>query len=242
MREALGVLRSFWTYRASRRHHRGLVALYRDFVPPGGLAFDIGAHAGDRIRAFRALGARVVALEPQPAMARLLRLLHGRDRGVTLLAAACGRAPGRAEMALNRANPTVSTLSTRFLAATRGAPGWEGQVWDARITVPVVTLDGLVARHGVPDFVKIDVEGHEAEVLAGLSAPVPALSFEILAADRPAARAALARAEALGYRRFRLSLGESHVFATPWLAGGAMAAALEALPEAANSGDVYARP
>jgi FkbM family methyltransferase len=242
MRETLGILRSLIVYRGSRRHHRGLVELCRPLVPAGGLAFDIGAHVGDRIRAFRALGARVVAVEPQPKLARLLRLLHGRDPGVTIVEAACGRAEGAGELLVNRANPTVSTLSESFVAATRNAPGWEGQVWDARLGVAVTTLDALIARHGRPDFVKIDVEGHEAEVLAGLSAPVPALSFEIVTADRPAAQAALARARALGFRSFRLSLGESHVFAAGWQDGATMAATLRDLPESANSGDVYARP
>jgi len=43
--------------------------LYRRFVQPGDLVFDVGAHVGDRIASFRRLGARVVAIEPQRAMA-----------------------------------------------------------------------------------------------------------------------------------------------------------------------------
>ncbi len=65
-------------------------ALYRRFVRPDDLVFDIGAHVGDRVAAFRRLGARVVALEPQPGPMRALRLLHGRDPGVVLMAAAAG--------------------------------------------------------------------------------------------------------------------------------------------------------
>ena len=53
--------------------------LYGHFVRPGDLVFDIGAHVGDRVASFRRLGARVVAVEPQPAMVRALRLLYGRD-------------------------------------------------------------------------------------------------------------------------------------------------------------------
>ena len=44
--------------------------------------------------------------------------------------------------------------------------------------MPVTTLDRLIAQHGVPSFIKIDVEGFEDQVLAGLTHPVPALSFE----------------------------------------------------------------
>jgi hypothetical protein len=121
-----------------------------------------------------------------------------------------------------------------------GDANWRGQRWDAARRVRVTTLDALIAEYGAPDFIKIDVEGHEAEVLAGLTRPSPALSFEIVTAARAAGQAALARAAALGYRRFRLALGESGRFSTGWLDAEAMADALDALPDAANSGDVYA--
>jgi FkbM family methyltransferase len=218
---------------------QGLLA---GLVGPGGLAFDIGAHVGDRVCALRRLGARVVAVEPQPAARRALRLLFRRDPGVTLIPAAVGAAEGRMVLHLNTANPTVSTLSLGFIAAAEGAPGWEGQVWDRTLEVPVTTLDALIARHGRPDFVKIDVEGHEAEVLAGLSVPVPALSFEFTTIQREVALAALARVAALGARVFAHALGEDHRIAPPgWVTAAEMAAILRALPDTANSGDIYAR-
>ena len=242
VRETMGALRALSVYRPTRARNARLMALYADFVPKGGLAFDIGAHAGDRIAAFRGLGARVVAAEPQPAMVRVLRWRFGRDPGVTLHDVAMGAEAGRAAFAVNLANPSVSTLSDRFLSAADGAPGWEGQVWDRRIEVEVRTLDDLIAEHGVPDFIKIDVEGFEAEVMAGLSAPVAALSFEVVMAARDLGLAALDRARALGYTAFRFSAGESHRFDADWCDGDAMAQFLRTAPERLNSGDVYARP
>ena len=56
--------------------------LYGKFVRPGDLVFDVGAHVGDRVASFQRLGARVVAVEPQPAMVRALRLLYGRSKSV----------------------------------------------------------------------------------------------------------------------------------------------------------------
>jgi uncharacterized membrane protein len=44
--------------------------------------------------------------------------------------------------------------------------------------VPVTTLNDLIERYGHPDFVKIDVEGCEADVLKGLSSRVPLISLE----------------------------------------------------------------
>jgi FkbM family methyltransferase len=239
--ELRGILRSVAVYRLRPGHHAGLVRLYRAFVPSGGLVFDIGAHVGDRVRAFRALGARVVAVEPGAAAMRVLRLLHERDPGVVLLAGAIGAEEGEATFNVNSRNPTVSTLSPGFVAGTAGAPGWEGQRWDRTERVRVTTLDRLVAVHGAPDFVKIDIEGHEAEALAGLSpenAP-SALSFEVVAAARAVGLAALARAAGLGYRHFRLSLGESHRFEGGWRDAEGMRHALERLGDGANSGDVY---
>ena len=183
----------------------------------------------------------MVALEPNPRLFRILSILHGRDPGVTLVQAAAGTTSGKATLHVNSANPSVSTLSDGFVADASGASGWDDQVWDMRRAVTVVSLDDLVASHGAPAFIKIDVEGYEAEALAGLTRPPPALSFEVTTLSRAAGLAALERAAGLGFDRFRLSLGESHVFADPdWIDCAAMRARITALPHDANSGDVYA--
>lgn len=238
---AAAIGRSLRIYRGADAPHAAMDALYRRFVRPGDLVFDVGAHVGDRVAAFRRLGARVVALEPQPGPARALRLLHGRDADVTLVAAAAGDAPGEVVFHLNSANPTVSSASAEFVAGAAGAPGWEGQVWDRAITVPATTLDRLVAEHGRPAFVKIDVEGFEDRVLAGLSTPLPALSFEFTTIAREAALRCLDRLSALGAYGFDVALGESQTLSLGRFVGrDEMAAHLMALPMEANSGDVYA--
>ena len=236
-----GVLRSLRMYHGDRARAAAMDRLYARYLGTGDLAFDIGAHVGDRVSSFRRLGCRVVALEPLPLCQRLLRLIHGRDPQVCLVTAAAGSDAGRALLHVNRANPTVCTLSAAFVRATCGAPGWEGQDWDARIDVPVVTLDQLIAAHATPRFVKIDVEGFEPEVLRGLTYRVPALSFEFTTIRRQAAHDCLALLERLGAYRFDVALGESQQleFGEP-VAAGDLATWLDALPDAANSGDVYA--
>ena len=242
LRTLRGVARSLRIYYGDRARRAAMDRLYGAFVRPGDLVFDVGAHVGDRIGAFRRLGARVVAVEPQPALTATLKLIHGRDRAVAIEPTAVGRNTGMIDLKLNIDNPTVSTASDAFMRAADGAVGWEGQAWTRTIRVPVTTLDALIARHGMPAFIKIDVEGFEAEALIGLTRPPPALSFEFTTIQRDVAVACLERCAALGYGRFNAMLGESHVLVhAEWVSAEAIASWLDALPQSANSGDVYAR-
>ena len=235
-----GVTRSLVLFHGIPFRARRLARLYAPFLAPGALAFDVGAHAGNRVRAFRRLGARVVAIEPQPDFARLLRTLYGRDPRVVILEAAVGAAPGEARLLVSERTPTVTTLSAVWARRVAADPSFRGVSWSPGARVPVPTLDALVAAHGRPDFVKLDVEGSEGEALAGLSTPVAALSFEYLVAARDVALACVDRLAALGRYEYNWSAGERQRLAAPrWLEPDAIRAVLRGL--AAGSGDVYAR-
>jgi FkbM family methyltransferase len=232
--------RSLDVYYGDPARDAAMDCLYARFVRPGDLAFDIGSHVGDRIGSFRRLGVRVVALEPQPLCAQAIRAIYAGDRDVVLVESACGAEPGKLTLRINSANPTVSTASSDFIRAADGAGGWEGQVWDKAIEVPCTTLDALVAEHGMPAFAKIDVEGFEDTVLAGLSRPLPMLSFEFTTIQRDVAQRCLDRLASLGPYGFDIALGEGQVLTfNRWLSKADMAAHIAALPHEANSGDVY---
>jgi FkbM family methyltransferase len=240
-RTARGIIRSLRIYYGDRSRALAMDRLYGGFVQRGDRVFDIGAHVGDRVASFRRLGARVVAVEPQPAVVRVLKLLYGRSADVAIEAVAVGRTVGTISMMINADNPTVSTASREFVSAARDASGWETQRWIKSVPVPVTTLDALIGKYGTPVFIKIDVEGFEEEALQGLRHAVKALSFEFTIIQRDVALASIERCITLGYTRFNAALGESQTFVNAdWVGGEEIGRWLTGLPHAANSGDIYA--
>ena len=240
--QRLGLLRSVLIYHGIPFRRRRLTRFYAQFIRPGDLCFDIGAHVGSRLRAWSPLDVRIVAVEPQSNCMALLRRWFGHNAAIILVEQAVGARPGVAELLVSPRTPTVTTLSRDWIAAVGGDRSFAGVRWEGRQPVAVTTLDTLIARHGLPVFCKIDVEGYELEVLRGLSQPIPALSFEYLSVCLDQARACVARLAALGEYRFNWSVGESHQLqSVDWLDPDRMLARIESLGAAGGSGDIYAR-
>lgn len=243
---AIGLARSLAIYHGIPFRQRRMRRLYRQFVRPGDVVFDIGAHVGNRVRAFAALGCRVVAVEPQPDCVAVLRMLFGRRERVQILQAAVSDTVGRAVLSISERTPTVATVRDSWRDARAGESDFDQVRWTRRIGVDTTTLDCLIAEFGVPSFIKIDVEGAEAAVLSALSQAVPALSFEYLPRALGDVEAALTRLIALGPYRFTWSIGETYRLAAvgpgraSWVNADQLLARLGQPGAARRSGDVYA--
>lgn len=237
----LGLLRSLAIYWRPGRQ-RSLRRLYRPFAGAGDLVFDVGAHLGDRAMAFAALGARVVAIEPQPHVARWLRWLAGR-RSIDVRVEAVGRIAGTARMALSHRTPTVSTLADDWRLGMPAANRTFRHVrWDDTVEVPVTTLDALIDRYGPPRFCKIDVEGYEADVLAGLTQRIAALSVEFVSGRLDVADACVRRLDTLGEYEFNAIPNEARTYVfDEWVSADRLREWLRDGASGAASGDVYAR-
>jgi FkbM family methyltransferase len=133
---------------------RGVVRAARE---TGGLLLDVGAMRGLFAAAWTLArpGNRALALEPSPAFAadlEAIRELNGLGVRFTLSSAAVGRAPGTVRAGVDP------------IGLIDFSPSPDAETFDAAVT----SLDAECERLGeMPDAVKIDVEGHELEVLRG---------------------------------------------------------------------------
>jgi FkbM family methyltransferase len=225
-----------WRY---LRRNRARSQFYRELLKPGALVFDIGANVGHYALIFHRLQARVVAVEPQADLvAGLRRRFHGWSR-MEIVQTALGPAPGSAVLRKTAGLSEVASLREDVGERSRFAAE---HPFSAQETVPVGTLDSLVTRFGTPDFCKIDVEGYEHEVLAGLTQPLPLLSLEFNREFWEVTVSCVARLSELGDYRFNYALGESTTFGRPtWTSAATILADLAAHPDPLLWGDLYAR-
>jgi FkbM family methyltransferase len=143
---------------------------------------DIGAYVGwySLVAALANPASRVIALEPLPSVhERLLRNLElNRVPNITPLRTAAGATGGEAEFYhLRDGIPSSSSLARDFMTSQ-----WE----TVKSTVEVTTIDHLVECLGLShvDWVKMDTETTEADVLGGMVATLerfrPVVFCEVL--------------------------------------------------------------
>ncbi len=136
----------------------------------------------------------------------------------------------------------LATLSTDWVRAVKQSGRFASQKWDRTIKVPITTVDKLIDCYGVPDFMKIDVEGFEYEVVSGLSRPVPTISLEFMPEWPDSIRKSIAHLRQLADVAFNYSLGETMQFGSgAWVSAKEILEILERFQGTHAWGDIYVR-
>ena len=164
---------------------------YRRLLPElrhGDLIFDVGANEGLKTDLFLRMGARVVAIEPDETNQLILKERFVKFRLARRPVVIVGKAVSDRNMIesmwIDGPGSAVNTLSQKWATTLSGnkarhAYNHFGLDFVQHRTVETTTLEELIAVHGRPLFIKIDVEGYELNVIRGLRHPVPYLSFEV---------------------------------------------------------------
>jgi FkbM family methyltransferase len=166
---------------------RSEAEFYRNLLnplQPDDLIFDIGANKGGKTSCFLSLGTRVVAVDPDDENVRILKEKFIKFRfkkpRVVILACAVSDRSGVQTMWLDSPGCALNSLCEKWVSMHRtDSNRFKTLSFGTTKYVRTTTLDDLIITHGLPVFVKIDVEGHEPAVLSGLHRLVPCLSFEV---------------------------------------------------------------
>jgi FkbM family methyltransferase len=145
------------------------------------LIFDIGANSGAKTAIFANLANKVISIEPSSVAVSILQRRFIYNHKVTIVAKGMGDCEGSAQLKVFDGADAYNTFSNKWAETLSGSgltPWRPNKVVSCIVDTPMTTLDALIKAHGVPDYIKIDVEGYELQVVKGLSQPVWLISFE----------------------------------------------------------------
>ena len=157
----MGISRTLLLFGAREAEH---MVILKRVLWPGMTVLDIGANIGYYVLMECQLvgpSGRIVAVEPAPNNLALLRrniALNG-CQNVTVLPKAISDTASRRTFYLSK----MSNLST-FHPEGSGELHLSGEV----LEVETETVVGIMARLGRPDLIRMDVEGHEVEIVTGM--------------------------------------------------------------------------
>ncbi len=177
----------------------------------GDLFFDIGAHLGSKSNQFLNKKLKTVMVEPLPQCIKQLKVKFKDKKDVEILQKAVGKNIGTMTLEINSKMPTISTMAKHWKKGR-----FSSEKWDQKILVEVITLDQLIKIYGKPDYIKIDVEGFELEVLLGLTQKVGIISFEFASEFLDQTFDCLSHLKKIGYNDYNFSIGERRKFFSEW--------------------------
>lgn len=158
-----GISWALWQHGKREMHHREIL---KHFLKPGMTVLDIGANIGYYPLmevCFMQRSGRVIAVEPFPGNIELLKrnLLLNNITNVEVISGAISDTCSVRDFHLSAwsnlsgFHPNGSNSKTRYFS---------GQT----IPVSTFTVGKVMAEYGQPDLIRMDVEGHEVEIINGM--------------------------------------------------------------------------
>lgn len=163
------------------------------------LVIDIGANVGNTVEQFLLSSEKVICFEPNPALVKHLTHRFS-NRPVVVDGRGVSNNKGTQTFKISNAN-TISTFSEDWIHNSRFTNSYN---WDRTVEVQTITLDGVIDEYGIPDYIKIDIEGYEYEVLTSFSKLLPdtVFAFEWAEEQKDKINSIINHLINLGYHKF----------------------------------------
>lgn len=179
-----------------------------NLLKPNSLIFDIGANYGEKSMPFIKRNFRILMVEPNYMIIDFLRKHYAKYSLVKILQNAVGKKKGKKYFYVSTKNPAISTLDENYRYNKR----FLKFKYDLVFTVNLVTLDYLIQKFGNPDYIKIDTENYEYQVISGLSKKTGIISFEFIHENIDTVKKIFKKLIKLGYNEFNFSEAENSYF------------------------------
>lgn len=168
-------------YPAQFVHNKKEYLFYKNLLINSSLVFDVGANIGNKTYIFQKLGNKVICIEPDNTNYDKL-VDRFRKKSVIVVNGCISDKDGEEIFYEDTPGSAFNTLSTKWKLSLSSPDlnRWKEtkfKVSNSKIK-QYYKLDTLIKMYGKPDFIKIDVEGYELEVIKGLSQRIKIISFE----------------------------------------------------------------
>lgn len=160
------------------------IDFYNSFLEkntPNRIVFDIGANKGNKVKAFLKMGFKVIAVEPEKKALSTLHWRFGKNKNVVIVPKGVSDIEGELTIHIAEGRSGLNTLNEKWVNTLQSEKNnrWKTEhSFKKSYQVKITTPEQLFADHGLPYFMKIDVEGYENKVIRGIKSLPSYISFE----------------------------------------------------------------
>jgi FkbM family methyltransferase len=170
------------------------------------LVIDIGANVGNTVEEFLNSSEQVICFEPNPALVSHLKNRFFK-RPVVVDGRGVSNHRGKQIFKISNTN-TISTFSEDWINNSRFTDLYD---WKREVEVETITMDDIIDEYGIPDYIKLDIEGYEYEVLTSFSKLLPntVFAFEWAEEQKNKINLIINHLTNLGYNQFSYTEADS---------------------------------